>query len=219
MATRVLLTPSVLLVNDALEEREMYARTLRAVGYRAITAANSLAACQIAVTHRLDVVVTDVRFTGSINGLELTRRLRTNARTAAVRIIVLTTVSRPQDADVALKAGADVFLEKPVPGSLLKAEIARLVPTHARNLSPDVAQRRAANLIDTVDLGGASPVAPIPSRSTCPCCDGIVVYRERWPVITPGSVRPRIGGERLRYVSGWFCMNPACDYQLAREQT
>jgi CheY-like chemotaxis protein len=206
------------LVNDALEEREMYARTLRAVGYRAITAANSLAACQIAVTHRLDVVVTDVRFTGSINGLELTRRLRTNVRTAAVRIIVLTTVSRPQDADVALKAGADMFLEKPVPGSLLKAEIARLLPTQ-RDLSPNVEQRQATNLIDTVDLGGASPVAPIPSRSTCPCCDGIVVYRERWPVITPGSVRPRIGGERLRYVSGWFCMNPACDYQLAREQT
>jgi hypothetical protein len=50
MATRVLRTPSVLLVNDALEEREMYARTLRAVGYRAITAANSLAACQIDLT-------------------------------------------------------------------------------------------------------------------------------------------------------------------------
>jgi hypothetical protein len=32
MATRVSLTPSVLLVNDALDEREMYARTLRAYG-------------------------------------------------------------------------------------------------------------------------------------------------------------------------------------------
>jgi CheY-like chemotaxis protein len=219
MAITVLQTPCVLLVNDALDEREMYARTLRAVGYRAITAANSLAACQIAVTHRLDVVVTDVRFTGSINGLELTRRLRTNVRTAAVRIIVLTTVSRPRDADVALEAGADMFLEKPVPGSLLKAEIARLLPTHARNLSPNVTQHHATNLIDTVDLGGASPVAPTPSRSTCPRCDGIVVYRERWPVITPGSVRPSIGADRLRYVSGWFCMNPACEYQLARERT
>jgi hypothetical protein len=36
MATRVLRTPSVLLVNDALDEREMYARTLRAVGYRGL---------------------------------------------------------------------------------------------------------------------------------------------------------------------------------------
>jgi CheY-like chemotaxis protein len=71
MATRVLLTPSVLLVNDALDEREMC--TLRAVGYRAIQADNSTAAYQIAATHPPDVVVTDVRISGSISGLELTR--------------------------------------------------------------------------------------------------------------------------------------------------
>ena len=127
MATRVLLMPSVLLVNDALDEREMYARTLRAVGYRAIHADNSTAAFEIATTYPPDVVVTDVRIAGSIGGLELTRRLRNNVRTAAVRIIVLTLVSRPQDAVVALKAGANAFLEKPVLGSVLTAEIARLL--------------------------------------------------------------------------------------------
>jgi hypothetical protein len=34
MATRVLRTPSVLLVNDALDERDLYARTVRAYGYQ-----------------------------------------------------------------------------------------------------------------------------------------------------------------------------------------
>jgi len=57
----------------------------------------------------VDRAVTDVRMTGSISGLELTRRLRNNQRTSAVGIIVLTTVSRPQDADVALKAGLMSF--------------------------------------------------------------------------------------------------------------
>jgi DNA-binding response OmpR family regulator len=133
MAIRVLRTPSVLLVNDALDEREMYARTLRAAGYRAIEAENSIAAYRIAATDLLDVVVTDVRIAGSINGLELTRLLRSNSRTAGVRIIVLTTVSRPHDANVALKAGADAFLEKPVPGPVLKAEIERLLPTAGRH--------------------------------------------------------------------------------------
>ncbi len=128
MAIRVLRTPSVLLVNEALDEGEMYARTMREIGCRAITAETSIAAYQIAATRPPDVVVTDVRITGSISGLELTRRLRNNAPTAAVRIIVLTTVSRPQDAELALKAGADTFLEKPVSGSVLKAEIARLLP-------------------------------------------------------------------------------------------
>jgi CheY-like chemotaxis protein len=220
MATRVLRTPSVLLVNDALDEREMYARTLRAVGYRAITAENSLVACQIAVTDRPDVVVTDVRISGSISGLELTRRLRTNVRTAAVRIIVLTTMSRPHDADVALKAGADTSLEKPVPGSLLKAAIARLLPTSGPYSSHNLSQRRRSNVTNSLDLGGTSLSARINSENNCPSCDGTMLYRGRWPVLTSVSARATIGGERMRYVSGWFCMNPACEYyELTREQS
>jgi len=218
MAARVLFRPSVLLVNDAFDEREMYARTLRAVGYRAIKAENSNAACQIAITHQPDVVVTDVRVAGSVSGLELTRRLRNNVRTAAVRIIVLTAVSRPQDADSALKAGADTFLEKPVPASLLKAAIARLLPRSERHFSQDVVQRRRSNLVDIGDLRGTNSPALIGTGHNCPWCDGAVIYRKRWPVLNPERARAAIGGERMRYVSGWFCVNPACDYyRLARE--
>jgi CheY-like chemotaxis protein len=132
MATRVSVRPSVLLVNDALDERDTYARTLRAAGYHAITAENSAVAYQIAVARPPDILVTDVRITRSISGLELTRRLRNDERTAAIGIIVLIAVSRPQDANVAIKAGANRFLEKPVPGSVLRAEIARLLPTSRR---------------------------------------------------------------------------------------
>ena len=95
MATRGLRTPSVLLVNDAFEERELYACALRAAGHRVIIPEDSVAAYQIATTRPLDIVVTDVRITGSFSGLELTRRLRSNQQTSAVGIIVLTTVSRP----------------------------------------------------------------------------------------------------------------------------
>jgi CheY-like chemotaxis protein len=215
MATRVLQTPSVLLVNDALDEREMYARTLRAVGYRAITAENSIVACQIAVTDRPDVVVTDVRISGSISGLELTRRLRTNVRTAAVRIIVLTTVQRPQDGDVALKAGADLFLEKPVSGSALKVEIARLLAVSRRRLSEHAGRPRSTTAVR--DLAAMTPVGTT-TRTKCPSCDGTVVYRERWPVLASNLARA-IGIERMRYVSGWFCTNASCDYyQLTGEQ-
>jgi CheY-like chemotaxis protein len=67
MATRVLQTPSVLLVSDA-HEGEMYARTLRAYGYRVVKAATSVAAYEIAITGQTDIVVTDVHMTGSMNG-------------------------------------------------------------------------------------------------------------------------------------------------------
>ena len=126
MASRVLRTPSVLLVNEALDEHDQYARTLRAYGYRVVTAPTSVAAHQIAITRPTDIVVTYVHLTGSMSGLELTRRLRTHTRTTTVPI-VLTDVSRPQDADLALKAGANMLLERPVRADVLQAEIARLL--------------------------------------------------------------------------------------------
>ena len=127
MASRVLRTPSILLVNEALDEHDLYARTLRAYGYRVVKAPTSVAAHQIAITSPTDIVVTDVHITGSMSGLELTRRLRTHTRTTTVPIIVLTDVSRPQDADLALKAGANMVLERPVRADVLQAEIARLL--------------------------------------------------------------------------------------------
>ena len=127
MVSRVLGTSSVLLVNEASDEHDPYARTLRAYGYRVVKAPTSGAAHLIAITRPTDIVVTDVHITGSMSGLELTRRLRTHTRTTAVPIIVLTDVSRPQDADLAPKAGANMVLERPVRADVLQAEIARLL--------------------------------------------------------------------------------------------
>src|SRR5688572_3489133 len=127
MVSRGLGTSSVLLVNEALDEHDLYARTLRAYGYRVVKAPTSGAAHLIAITRPTDIVVTDVHITGSMSGLELTRRLRTHTRTTAVPIIVLTNGSRPQDADLALKAGANRILERPVWADALREEIARQI--------------------------------------------------------------------------------------------
>jgi DNA-binding response OmpR family regulator len=236
MATRVRLTPSVLVVNDALDEREMYSRTLRTAGYRAIEAATFVAAYQIATTKRLDVVVTDVRVAGSISGLDLTRRLRNHTRTSTVPIIVLTDASRPQDGDMALKAGADTFLEKPVPGPVLKEEIVRLLATsrpcfvnavhslrsEAWRRQAKASNARAAAEIQRNRAGAANPLGgrPTTSRprtsldSPCPWCGAAIEYRDRCPVLASQSPTPPNGDqrERLRYAAGWFCTNPSCDY-------
>lgn len=231
MASRVLLTPSVLVVNDALDEREMYARTLRASGYRAIEAATFTAAIQVATAHKLDIVVTDVRIAGSLSGLELTRRLRNDVRTSTVPIIVLTNVSRPQDGGTALKAGADTFLEKPVPGAVLKAEIFRLLArswpllSEAAHKGQRSDPRRHSSRVAEIPGHSTEAPHPISTRPTkarpraslespCPSCGAEVAYRDRRPVLALQPVAPMNGDrrERLRYVAGWFCTNPSCEY-------
>jgi two-component system, cell cycle response regulator DivK len=219
MATRVLLTPSVLVVNDALDERDMYSRTLRTSGYRAIEAATFVAAYQIATRTHLDVVVTDVRIAGSISGLELTRRLRNDTRTSTVPIIVLTDMSRPHDGDIALKAGADTFLEKPVPGGVLKAQIERLLATSRPSLFKAAhglrseGRRRQARISNARGWPTTSRPRTSPG-SPCPRCGAAMEYRNRCPVLTAHPVAPPNGDqrERLQYAAGWFCINPSCDY-------
>lgn len=208
MATRVSLMPSVLLVNDVLDECAVYTRTLRAAGHRVITAEDSAAAYRIATERSIDIVVTDVRLTGSCSGLELTRRLRSDERTSAVGIVVLTSVSRSHDAHVALMAGADRVLEKPVESSLLTCEIRRLLSRSAR---------QSLNSTDSLEVASLKSGRPVGTGRTCPWCSGTMVHRERWPMLASDGAQGGIGRERLHYVSGWFCTNPACDHhQLSR---
>lgn len=60
---------------------------------------------------RPDVVVLDVRMPG-VDGVEATRRLRADPRSASVRILVLTTFDDEEYLLGALRAGADAFLLK-----------------------------------------------------------------------------------------------------------
>jgi len=108
MATRALRPPSILLVSTSVDERELYARSLRAWGYRVVDAATTILAYQIATTTLTDMVVTDAHCAGSMSGPELTRRLRLHTRTTTVPIIVLTSVTRPQDGDLTIKDVADI---------------------------------------------------------------------------------------------------------------
>jgi CheY-like chemotaxis protein len=212
MAIRFVQTPSVLLVTAAREEGEMYARTLRAAGYHASKAASSPAAFRMATIYPPNVVVTDAPISGSIDAVELTRRLRADVRTSAVRIIVLASKSRWNDADVALDAGADTLLEKPVPGHLLQSEIARLLAPRQQGAGERLDQRHV------IARSPTSASACIATHTTCPWCNAVVIYRRHWPILTSDRERATNGRERIRYVAGWFCVSTACGYRQVRDE-
>ena len=201
MATRDLRMPSILLVNNSVDERYVYTRAMRSSGYRVVLAETTFLAYQIAITRPTDIVVTDVRCAGSMTGLELTHRLRTHTRTCTVPIIVITTETRRQDAELALKAGADMFLEAPVLGDVLREHVVRLLGVRGRQL------RQSPKFLRSEGDNDQSR-----NERTCPHCGGHMEYRHKSPVLSldPNSRAPR---ERLRYVSGWFCSDSACDYR------
>ena len=114
--------PIVLLVDDYEDSAAMYAIGLLAVGFQPVAAATVDEAFERACCIQPDVVVAEVSVGGK-SGLDLTRRLRRDARTRGARIIVLTGSALGGTKSKAEAAGCDRFLVKPCLPDVLALEI------------------------------------------------------------------------------------------------
>ena len=107
----------------------MYGESLRSMGFHPTIAASGEEALRLASSAPPAVLVTDLRFKGKMDGVELARRLREDDRTKHVRIIMLTGATFGTDRDRAEASGCDRLLLKPCLPQQLAAEIRRLAVT------------------------------------------------------------------------------------------
>ena len=124
--------PIVLLVEDDLDGRRMYADWLSDAGFRVDQAHNGFQALERAFDSRPDVVVTDLNIPG-IDGFELTRRLKQDARTRDVPVLAVTGYAAfALDPERARRAGCDGVLAKPCSPEDLEAAIRGLIRERSR---------------------------------------------------------------------------------------
>ena len=112
----------VLVVEDEPDIRRLVVLHLERDGFRCRTAANGLDALREAKADVPDLVVLDLMLHG-IDGLEVCRRLRSDASTAGVPIIMLTAKSDEVDRVVGLEVGADDYVAKPFSPKELVARV------------------------------------------------------------------------------------------------
>lgn len=101
----------VLLVDDSFVTREMERRLLADAGFSVLVAADAQEALTILTENPVDCLITDIEMPG-MDGLDLTRHVRSLPQFAHLPVVVVSTRDRPEDRLAGLAAGADAYLAK-----------------------------------------------------------------------------------------------------------
>lgn len=129
-------------------------------------AATGVEAVEVARRTLPDVVLMDVRMP-ELDGIEATRRICSEPRTANVRVLMLTTFDLDAYVYAALRAGASGFLLKDTPPADLLTGI-RIVADGDALLAPRITRRLITEFVDR----------PVPGRPPVSALDGVTA-RER----------------------------------------
>jgi CheY-like chemotaxis protein len=118
--------PIVLVADDDRDTRELYRACFDTNGYRTAEAGTGSQAIVAAVEIVPDVLLTDYVLP-DIDGVTIARRLRADARTAAIRILMITGYANAELERHASAAGVDrVFLKPCLPQTIMR-EVSRVI--------------------------------------------------------------------------------------------
>jgi putative two-component system response regulator len=115
----------VLVVDDERANVELLTRLMTREGYQVVSALNGALALDAVARERPDVVLMDVNMPG-VDGFEACRRLKRDAATRLLPVILITGLTASEDRIRGIDAGADDFLSKPLAIDELRARVRSL---------------------------------------------------------------------------------------------
>ena len=121
--------PTAVVVDDSRAIRMILGRTLRELGFEVREAGNGIDALAVlSAGPPVDLVMADWNMP-VMDGLELLRKIRGNARFSAVPVVMVTTEAEMDQMALALEAGATEYIMKPFTTEILadKLRMAGLV--------------------------------------------------------------------------------------------
>lgn len=104
--------PTILSVEDTLENRMLVRRILESQGYQVVDAVNALEGIKKAVEIQPDLILMDINLP-DLDGFTAVTRIRSFAQLTTVPIIALTARNVTDDRDRAKAIGCDAYLNKP----------------------------------------------------------------------------------------------------------
>lgn len=116
--------PRVLYVEDEKDLRVPISQMLEILGYEVDCAVNGAEGVEKAESWRPDFILMDIRMP-KVDGLEATRRLRSNPNTKQIPIFILSAYDDAKTRASCREVGADGFLAKPADIEKIDATIRR----------------------------------------------------------------------------------------------
>lgn len=117
---------NILIVDDNRVNMKLVSFLLSARGYDVRTATSALDALAAVEEAVPQVILMDVQLPG-MDGLSLTRILKSGCKTAGIIIIAVTAYAMKGDEEKALAAGCDAYVTKPIDTRTLPGRIAELL--------------------------------------------------------------------------------------------
>jgi DNA-binding response OmpR family regulator len=153
----------LLVVEDDADLREVISGALSADGHQVTEAADGRAALDALAAARFDLVVLDIGLGSGPDGVDVCRRMRA-AGLSDVHVLMLTARDTEADVVLALEAGADDYVTKPVGLAELRSRVRAVL----RRFPPASASEPAPVL-------RAGPVQLDPERRTAHVCENELV--------------------------------------------
>jgi len=137
---------SILVVEDEGEIQELVCYNLDKEGYRLFRASTGEEGLRRARAELPDLIVLDLMLPG-MDGLEVCRQLKRDAKTEALRIIMLTAKGEEADIVSGLEMGADDYVTKPFSPRVLVARVRAVLRRTLEEGPDDEATINVHNLV------------------------------------------------------------------------
>jgi len=118
--------PKILIVDDELDFNELLQERLGAEGYKIVAAKDGEEALEKVENENPDLIVLDIMMP-KVDGFEVCRALKKDARYSKIPIIFLSAMSQGDDFKAGKESGADDYIVKPFEPIILIAKIEALL--------------------------------------------------------------------------------------------